>query len=345
MMKSGLAASLLTMLLLFSWTPQATAQLLSEEWVSQVSLSSVIDRFGRDAAGKGADDGDRCDGPTWTVTADAVFMQRSQPDSLVLMQDVFDPTRNLNADAFDFDFTAGWDISVARETGNGGLEARLLSIDGWNSATTAIVGPPSLVLINNGPVLFTAPGVTSVDATYNSELLSAELNLRRKLSDRVSLLGGFRYLELDEHFHADLNGVAAFPTTYDTSTRNRLYGVQLGADATLWCRDRLTVEGLAKVGVFHNSAGQNTVYDSGLIVVTAADTSDRAAFLGELAFTANYCLTDSLTLRGGYDLLWLETVALATEQIPTTNFATSNGISADGGAFYHGAFVGLEYRR
>jgi hypothetical protein len=124
-----------------------------------------------------------------------------------------------------------------------------------------------------------------------------------------------------------------------------LYGGQLGADATLWCGDRLTVEGLLKAGIFHNSAGQNTILDTGVVVVNAADDDDRTAFLGELAFTANYCLTDTLSLRAGYDLLWVETVALAADQIPATNFFTGGGIAADGGAFYHGAFVGLEYRR
>lgn len=345
-MKSSLATMFLLAAAPFTcWTPRAAAEVPSGEWLSDVILTSVVETFGDES--EMCKYVDACDcycGPTWSMAADAVFMQRSRPDSLVLMQDAFDVTRNLNADAFDFDLTTGWDVSVQRETGNGGIEARFLSIDGWDSTTSAISGPATLVQINN-VVPFFAPGVTSVNARYDSELLSAELNLRHRLSDRFSLLGGFRYLELDEHFRADLSRVGLLPTAYDTFTRNRLYGGQLGADATLWCRGRLTIEGLAEVGIFHNSAGQETTYDSGLAVFTAADTSDRAAFLGELAFTANYCLTDSLTLRGGYDLMWLETVALATEQIPATNFGTSSGISADGGAFYHGAFVGLEYRR
>lgn len=309
-MRSSLATTfLLTTLLFTSWTPRLTAQGLPGQW---------------------------------TFGADAVFVQRSRPDSLVLMQDALMPARNLNAGAFGFDFTTGWDVTLERETDSGGLEARLLSIDGWDSASTAIVGSPSLVIINN-VTSSSLSGVTSVDATYNSELLSAELNLRQQFSDDISLLGGFRYLELDEQFHAGLDA-GMFPSTYDTFARNRLYGGQVGADATLWRRDRLTVEGLAKVGVFHNSGRQNTVFNTGLVVATAADTSDRAAFLGELAFTANYWLTDRLTLRVSYDLLWLETVALASDQVPTTNFATSSGISPDGGAFYHGALVGLECR-
>lgn len=344
-MKSSLAvAILLASSLLHHATAEVPAQEVSEEWLSEVSANRVIDAFGGDVApGKCSKPCECCCGPTWTASADAVFMQRSRPDSLVLMQDAVVPTRNLNADTLGFDFDAGWDVALERHTENGSLEARLLSIDGWDSSATAIVGAPTLVRINNA-VPFFLPGVTSVNARYDSKLLSAELNLRCPLTDRISWLGGFRYLELDEHFHADLNA-AALPSTYDTTTRNRLYGGQLGLDADLWCRGRLTVRGLGKVGIFHNSAGQNTVLDTGVVTVTAADTRNRAAFVGELAFTANYCLTDRLSLRGGYDLLWLETVALATDQVPATNFFTSAGIDAAGGTFYHGAFVGLEYRR
>lgn len=340
-MNQRLAASLILAASLVSLANQHVAA----QSLTGVSFSSAVEEFaGSEPADKHPADCACCCGPTWTLTADAVFMHRSRPDSLVLMYDFADPTRNLNADSFDFGFASGWDVSLQRATANGNLEARFFSIDGWDSATTAIAGPASLVVINNA-MPFTSPGVTSIDATYDSELLGAELNLRRDLTEWASLIGGFRYLELDEQFHADLNDVALLPTTYDTQTRNRLYGGQVGVDTLIWCRNRLTVEGLAKVGVFYNASGQNSVYDTGLVVATATDTSDRAAFLGELAFTANYSVNDCLTLRAGYDLLWLETVALATDQFPATNFTTGSGINADGGAFYHGAFAGLEYRR
>lgn len=349
LMKSTLTAVFVLATLSFThWTEQTLAQ-----GSVDVRFSSAVEDFAGaeepawgddEELGPHAGNCECCCGPTWTVTADAIFMHRSRPDSLVLMQDLFNATRNLNADAFDFGFASGWDVAVQRATSHGSLEARFFSINGWDSATTAIAGPPSIVLINNA-LPFTTPGVTSINAGYGSKLASAELNLRRSLADRVSLLAGFRYLELDEHFHADLNDAALLPTTWDTQTRNRLYGGQLGVDTTLICRGRLTVDSLAKFGLFYNAGGQQSVYDSGGAAVMATDTRDRAAFLGELAFTANYCLSDRLTLRAGYDLLWLETVALATDQVPATNFATASGINADGGAFYHGAFAGLEYRR
>jgi len=78
-------------------------------------------------------------------------------------------------------------------------------------------------------------------------------------------------------------------------------------------------------------------------------TSARSvAFCGEIGITAAYNLTDRLALRGGYQLLWLDGVALASQQPilnppPLLSAATSVGTSGD--VFYNGAFIGLEYRR
>ena len=284
-----------------------------------------------------------CYGPSWVFGADAVYMQRSRPDSLVLMHDTGNPARNLNANSLGFDFQPGWAFSLVRENDDRSIEFRCLSVDDWDSTTRAISGAATTVRINNA-VPFDVPGVTAVNASYSSELLSAEFNLRRQLTDCCTLLGGFRYVELDERFSANMDaGLAA--STYTTFSRNRLYGGQLGSEAALWSRGRLTVNGIGKVGVYHNSGGQNTTLDSGIGTFTAADTSDRAAFMAELALTGVYSLNDRLSLRANYSLLWLETVTLASDQIPVTNFFTSNGIDADDGVFYHGLLVGLEYRR
>jgi hypothetical protein len=307
---------------------------------------SVSDEAAAETPPLGNDNYLACDcwcGPTWAATADAVFLHLSRPDSLVLMEDAAAPARSLNADELDFGFHGGWDVSLMRENSGRGIEFRFLSVDGWDAATTAIVGPPSLVRINNA-VPITLPGVTAVSATNNSELLSAEFNLRRQVTDCCTLLAGFRYFELDEHFHSDMDA-ALVTSTYDTFTRNRLYGAQVGAEATLWSRDRLNVDGFGKIGIYHDSGHQNTTLNTGIATLTAADTSDRAAFMGELAFTGNYRLTDCLSLEATYSLLWLETVVLATDQIPATNFFTAAGTDGGGGAFYHGLLIGLVLRQ
>ena len=59
---------------------------------------------------------------------------------------------------------------------------------------------------------------------------STEINLRRPVNDRLSLLGGFRWVELKDEMFYKLNGNVA---TGDYEYNNRLYGGQLGASLTL----------------------------------------------------------------------------------------------------------------
>jgi hypothetical protein len=47
----------------------------------------------------------------------------------------------------------------------------------------------------------------------------------------------------------------------------------------------------------------------------------------------------------GYNLIWIEGVALAPDQLDFTNTTTSgSGIDTDGGVFLHGVNAGLEAR-
>ena len=41
-------------------------------------------------------------------------------------------------------------------------------------------------------------------------------------------------------------------------------------------------------------------------------------------------------------MLWVEQVALASEQFAATSFITFNGINTTSGTFYHGALFGIE---
>jgi hypothetical protein len=75
-----------------------------------------------------------------------------------------------------------------------------------------------------------------------------------------------------------------------------------------------------------------------------AKRPERTAFLGEIGINGKYAICKNLLVRCGYNLIWLETVTLASDQIPATDIFNGQGIAADGGVFYHGASVGLELR-
>ncbi len=276
----------------------------------------------------------------WTARVGMLALERTRPDSLVLIQDSSVPAQTLNATDFHFDYELGWDVSLIAQTGSlPEMELRFFSVNSWTAAATAemITAP---IQINAAINAINAAG--TVAASYGSDLHNLEANIRFPYSDCVTLLAGFRYLELDERFYADIPG----DVTLDVTTRNRLYGAQAGAEASLWRSGRWTLEGVAKLAAFGNAAAQQ-----GVLTTAAPASADRAAeegvfsFLAEAGLGAVYQVTPRLRIRGAYNILWLGNVALATDQIPVSRFVDDTGIDPHGDAFYHGAYLGVEYRR
>lgn len=286
-----------------------------------------------------------CCGPLWIVTADAVFLERRSPASAVLMFNTQDASQNLNASSFDFPFQAGVDVSLARHFGrDNALEVRYFGVDQWNATATTTTTPGNLLQVNAAHPIFVAAG-DSIGATDKSELHNFEVNGLHSLGNCLTLLAGFRYAELDEDFTATLIG-SEVPFSYDARTRNRLYGFQLGGKASLWDRGGpLTIEGVGKAGVYANRAAQDSAHPLGVVTLPASGNTTATAFLGEVGATGSYRFTEHFSLRGGYRLLWIDGVALATDQVAVSNFIFNSGLKASGDAFYHGAFVGFEYVR
>ena len=88
------------------------------------------------------------------------------------------------------------------------------------------------------------------------------------------------------------------------------------------------------------------VIDPDIDVVTGFDrtVSAHPTGVGDLNFTAAYQLTNVWSIRGGYQLLWLTGLALASEQFPQVShhFVPDLDVVDDGSLFLHGALVSLE---
>jgi hypothetical protein len=280
---------------------------------------------------------------TWRLTTSALFLHRSRPAAADLVRDAFDNTSILQAQDFDLGFHTGLDVSASRRIGERfGIEARYFGIDHWSAATESATTPGSLLLWTTSPGVAVWAG-TGIEAAHASELHNVEVNGQYRWCEGWTLLAGFRYVELDERFTANLIDPPV-PFTYQAATRNRLYGAQLGTTAVLWDRGGpFTVHGAAKVGIFGNAAAQDSVYRTDFPSLTASGDRSPVAFLGELGVAADYRLSERWSLQLGYQLLWIDQVALATEQIAASNFVTGQGIDATGDTFYHGANVGLQF--
>jgi hypothetical protein len=161
---------------------------------------------------------------------------------------------------------------------------------------------------------------------------------------------GFRYLSLREDLR--ISGVRTVRTLdetgfYDTTSRNDLFGAQLGGRIRR-CRGRVSWEATGKAGIFGNSAGQEQVfvdYPGFLLRPTTGANGGSVAFVGELNLTGIYQINETWGLRLGYNLMWIEGVALAPSQTDFSFSPTSGtALNTGGGLFLHGVNVGLEAR-
>jgi|GEM_PF-860983 len=273
--------------------------------------------------------------PNWTVRAELLIWNRAGGTDVPLVPA---PVAVSSADLTG-DWQVGPRLTVIKHGIFGScwdLEAAYFNIDGW-TGTRTVAG--ATTYLTTPPTNFPAAPIT---LTYSSELQNFELNGRRAYSDWVTWFVGFRALQVDELLSADINTGAA---THSVVTSNQLYGAQLGVDALLLDCDYWYFNAVGKVGIYGNSADQTTrTAGIGGALPLITYTGNETAFVGELNFNANYRLTDRLTFLAGYNLLWVNGLALAPDQLAATNIATGVGaLDTGGNLFYHGFNVGLEY--
>ena len=280
------------------------------------------------------------DNTSWTVSASSVFLHRSKARPETLAENGTTNAELANVADFDLGWAAGPQLELSRRFQCGwGVSLRYFQVDGWNAERT-LHDPGNLrvPLVSADP----ADYFDSAFARYASRLYSTEVNLHRQCGERLSLLAGFRWTELHEKVAAG----AYSPTlegVFDIGTSNHLYGFQMGAEAALWQRGRWQLDGFLKAGIYSNCmrfsvAGHGTYFD-----IEGAASKSRPSLLGELGLTARCRLTRNWSVFGGYQVMWLEGVALAGDAVAALR-QNSGEMLENGTAFYHGAVAGLECR-
>ena len=282
--------------------------------------------------------------PRWSARGSVIFMDRVTDGSLVLMQNTANLSEQLNANDFNFDWEIGFDLSLMRKTWDDhGLEIRYLDF-GQQEASANVAVSGGSVRIDSAPPVF-LPNVQSIDARYRSETYSLEANYHYSFDDTLTYLAGFRYVSLDDDLNAILD---ANPQTfrYDALTRNDLYGLQVGvigapARPILGC---LLGSAVAKAGVFGNDASHRGWINTGVANLAVKDSADSAAFVLELGLSAELRISERLSILGGYSALWLESVAIVTDQIASSDFFNGVGSDDEGDAVFHGANLAIQLR-
>ena len=338
------------------------------------SLASPSDRPVPWSTLEGADAVDVYEVPCCTLcscayaSVELLYLHRAAAsDALPLVDDANSGATLLTGDALSFGFQPGMRALIGlRASDLGGVEfgyfgyfdhsaTTFASSAAYPGATLALPGP----LGGASNVFF---GLTDATFDYRSSIHSFEINWTfcccdertdgcgRSLAYSVEWLAGLRYLTLDEQLR--INGrrfeTVDFETgVYHIDARNDLYGVQTGLRSRI-CRGSWAAEGSAKAGLFTNQAGQSQYlvdYPDFLLRPPAGDSGTSMAFVGELGFTAIYQWNQNWGLRAGYDLIWLQGVALAPSQLDYS-FTLDSGTSYErgDGLFLHGFRLGVEAR-
>jgi hypothetical protein len=283
--------------------------------------------------------GDPAFGSLWTVQAGVIFLNRtgatSTPSNIRGNTGLPFPT----IEEFEFPCAAGPQLSVQRHLENGwSIEALYFGMDGHQS--TQELQP----FAGNG-LNVPASALVPTIFRWDSRLYNAEINFRLPERPWITPFVGLRWLELDDKLISPLYyGVSPDDVSMTDRVVNNLYGFQLGTDVHLWNNGgALRLESTLKAGVYNNSASESIAIP---VLQGAGDSNsriDHVAFIGEIGLTGVWQITERLAGRIGYELIWLDGLALPSDQFIVGNTGNGfGGVSADRSVLYHGVTAGLE---
>ncbi len=282
-----------------------------------------------------------CCCPSWYVDAGAVILIRNRAERDPIMTQASNNRPIVSGHDSRFGWNGDPDITIGyRMNCCDAWEARYFGDTGADANASVGFGSPISMIIADG-----TPAVLTYSVDYRTDLHSFELNERHSVTEGVTFITGFRYLEVDEDLTFDIVDNANHSIQYAWSDGNHLYGGQIGTDLALWCGGPLQFNTIVKGGIYGDAADNayRNRQVSGNVVRNGASDGD-VAFVGEIDALFTYRICCNVALRGGYQLLWIDGVALASDNAASTN-PTNHGavIDTNGDLFYHGATVALEF--
>ena len=182
-------------------------------------------------------------------------------------------------------------------------------------------------------------------------IMSPEGTFTREVAPTMvpTYLLGIRYIQTNEQFAFLSRGVdpGTLSGDYLVSTQNDMFGIQVGVDMTHQ-RNWWNVGFKSRVGGFVNyaeSIADVTVIDNSFVTLPG-DRHERATdqalmFLGELGLFANWQLRSNMVVRVSWDVLYMQGMALAPEQI-TFNPSDPPRINVTGFTITQGLSLGFE---
>jgi hypothetical protein len=286
------------------------------------------------------------DGSCWSYSTDAVLFWRNAPPSrpLANLFNGVDTIPGLDANQLESAAAAGPRFRVLHTDacGNG---AEFIYLRAANFRSQKLLESPGLASQFEPADLFgnTNQSFTEADVNLGSQFQTFEANSRTTIGKgSLTFLAGFRWFEFREAFTMNTSSPPLATYDYTSSTMNSLYGGQVGIDALLLTSQRFAINSWIKGGAFYNNAVQHTAYQSNLsppdsFTNAVSGIPAAGSFVGEVGINGRLSITRAIAFRFGYTGLWLESIALATQQL-----SDQNALQANAGTVLQGVHLGLE---
>ena len=190
---------------------------------------------------------------------------------------------------------------------------------------------------------------------YEADLQSTELSYRRYwVGHRPSISGtwmmGARYLRYTDRFAFSSEALVA-PADIETANlrwegENDLVGFQFGGDAWMCLRQGLRMGLDGNVGIYNNRFKFNnsgTFSDPNAPAdYSNSSEGNQVAFASEAEASIVADILPSWSLRGGYRVLFINSLVTAENNINQSSFASSQ-VLTQSGLLFHGFHGGMEY--
>jgi hypothetical protein len=246
------------------------------------------------------------DAPSIYASVGVLTMQRSRPSGGTTVANNPGGASYRTARDFDFGWNSGIDATVGfRFWRTEALEVRFMNFE--TRASDSFITPGAFIGAG-----FTGPSGTSFAGNAETKMQSWEVNWRHRMSDQFTVLAGVRHINLNDMMFYKINGNVA-TGRYDY--KNELLGAQIGAEwAILPVANPFQVNVFGKFGLY-NVRTEGGIYEyQGNNFIGSFTASERDHVYGaEAGVTLGYRLSDTVMLRAGYQVMWLNDLGLAGE--------------------------------
>jgi hypothetical protein len=269
----------------------------------------------------------------------------------------------------------GMRITGAYQTGPGSnLEFTYLGLFDYSTTARATGNEDLLSAFSDFTDLAPPNGLEQFDlanlhqVTHSHNFDSLELNYRRRwlgptCAIQGSWLVGIRYARVQEKLRwlsvaerdSNGDGIAGYRwrRILQPGRNNYMTGAQLGGDTWFCLLPGLNFGIDGKLGIYGNNVSQRTSiysidFEDEFIGILPEEkvSNDKVTFIGELNLLVTYRLNHKFTLRGGYNMVFIDGVATAMNNFnpDIPQLTTRTPFLSDGASlFYDGFSIGAEY--